>query len=96
MPEPSSTPPPTLDDTTNCPLGHRCESCGREGPSLAVETVRLSSLGVACLTLCRRCTAFDDVLPISVSTAARLVGQHCAHLGIDLDEMAAAMGEAQR
>jgi hypothetical protein len=28
---------------------------------------------------------------VAVATAVRLVGQHCAHLGIDLDEMAAAM-----
>jgi hypothetical protein len=26
-----------------------------------------------------------------VSTAVRLVGQHCIHLGITVDEMAAAM-----
>ena len=95
MNEPIPTPPPNLDDVTACPLGHRCESCGREGASLAVETVRLSTLGVACLTLCRRCAAFDDVLPISVTTAVRLVGQHCAHLGIDLDEMVAAIDGAR-
>jgi hypothetical protein len=36
-------------------------------------------LAVMCLTLCRRCAAYDDQIPVSVSTAARLVGQHCAH-----------------
>jgi hypothetical protein len=41
--------------------------------------------------LCRRCAAFDGQIPVSVSTAARLVGQHCRHLGITVDEMAAAM-----
>jgi hypothetical protein len=44
-----------------------------------------------CLTLCLRCADSDVAPPVTVSTAARLVGQHCAHLGIDLDEMAAAM-----
>lgn len=77
-----------LDDTTNCPTGHRCESCGAEKGNLAVETARASTLGVICLTLCRRCAAFDDQLPVSIGTAIRLVGQHCQHLGIDLDEMA--------
>jgi hypothetical protein len=47
--------------------------------------------GVMCLTLCRRCASFDGQIPVSVSTGARLVGQHCQHLGITVDEMAAAM-----
>ena len=44
-----------LDDTSRCPLGHRCESCGIESADLAVTTVVLDVLGVACLTLCPRC-----------------------------------------
>lgn len=78
-----------LDDTSGCPRGARCESCGADATAfLAVETAS-SALGVMCLTLCRRCAAYDDLLPVAAGTAARLVGQHCAHLGIDLDEMAA-------
>jgi hypothetical protein len=84
-----------LDDTASCPLGVRCESCGTEGGPLAVETASAARLGVLCLTLCRRCSASTVAPPVSVSTAARLVGQHCAHLGIDLDEMAAAMEQAK-
>lgn len=64
-----------LHDTTRCPLGHRCESCGREGRDLAVEAVPIR-LGM----LCRRCAAYDDDLRVSVSTAARLVEQHAAHV----------------
>ena len=79
-----------LDDTSRCPVGVRCESCGTEGGNLEVETAR-SLLGVMCLTLCRRCAAFDDLVPVAVGTAVRLVAQHAGHLGIDLDEMAAAM-----
>jgi hypothetical protein len=79
-----------LDDTSRCPVGVRCESCGTEHGSLEVETAR-SQLGVMCLTLCRRCAAFDDLMPVSVGTAVRLVGQHCEHLGIDVDTMAEAM-----
>lgn len=85
-----------LDDTSNCPVGHRCESCGIESGDLAVETATSGRLGVMCLTLCRRCAAFDDVIPVSVSTAVRLVGQHCAHLGIDLDQMAAELEAGDR
>jgi hypothetical protein len=80
-----------LDDTSRCPVGHRCESCGTEAGPLAVETASAARLGVMCLTLCRRCADSDVTPPVAVATAARLVGQHGAHLGIDLDEMAAAM-----
>lgn len=80
-----------LDNTAGCPVGVRCESCGTEGGPLAVETASAARLGVMCLTLCLRCADSDVTPPVTVSTAARLVGQHCAHLGIDLDEMAAAL-----
>lgn len=54
-----------------------------------MQTVSVPRLGVMCLTLCGRCAGSGVVPPVSVSTAVRLVGQHCAHLGIDLDEAAA-------
>jgi hypothetical protein len=85
-----------LDNTDGCPVGVRCESCGTEAGPLAVETASAARLGVMCLTLCRRCAAFDGRIAVSVSTTARLVGQHCGHLGIDLDQMAAAMEERER
>lgn len=78
------------NDTSRCPLGVRCESCGVERADLTVETAT-TPLGVLCLTLCPRCAAADMAPPIAVGTAARLVGQHCEHLGIDLDEMSEAM-----
>lgn len=84
-----------LDNTENCPCGFRCESCGIEAPDLAVATAEMGRLGVACLTLCDACAASDVVPPVSVSTAVRLVGQHCTHLGIDLDTMAAILGGAR-
>jgi hypothetical protein len=80
-----------LDDTSRCPVGHRCESCGTERGDLAVTTADLGRLGVACLTLCPPCTDSNIAPPVTVSTAARLVGQHCQHLGITVDDMAAAM-----
>ena len=54
-------------------------------------TVALDRLGVACLTLCPRCAGSGVVPPVSVGTAVRLTAQHCGHLGITVDEMAAAL-----
>jgi hypothetical protein len=47
----------------------------------AHPTVQLGRLGVACLTLCSKCAASDDLPPITLGTAARLVVQHAAHVG---------------
>jgi hypothetical protein len=69
-----------LHDVSRCPLGHRCESCGIESGDLAVEIVEFAKLGSACFTLCRRCTAFDDDIPITVRTAVMLVEQHAMHV----------------
>jgi hypothetical protein len=44
-----------------------------------------------CLTMCERCAASTVSPPVAVATAVRLIAQHCIHLGIDVDEMAAAM-----
>ena len=83
-----------LDDTSRCPLGHRCESCGAEGDDLAVSTAT-TPLGVLCLTLCPPCAAFGEMPRVAVGTATRLVLHHCTHLGITVDEMAAAMEAEQ-
>ena len=80
-----------LDDTSRCPLGVRCESCGAESADLAVVTVALDVLGVACLTMCPRCAGSGVAPPVSVDTAVRLVAERCGHLGITVDEMAAAL-----
>jgi hypothetical protein len=77
-----------LDDTSRCPLGIRCESCGTEGDDLRVCTVELGRLGVACVSLCARCAGSGVVPPVTVATAFRLVGQHAGHLGLTVDEMA--------
>lgn len=81
-----------LDDTTNCPLGHRCESCGAAGNGVTVQTAT-TPLGVLCLTMCPRCSRSTVAPPLAVGTVVRLVMQHCEQLGIDADEMAAAMDE---
>lgn len=79
--------PVNLDDTSRCPLGHRCESCGAERDDLAVATAN-TPLGVLCLTLCPRCAAATMAPPVSVGTANRLVLAHCHHLEITPDQMA--------
>lgn len=75
-----------LDDTTNCPLGVRCEACGTELGELAIATADCP-LGVMCLTMCARCAASTVQPPVAVSTAAKLVMQHAMHLGITADDM---------
>lgn len=80
-----------LGDTSRCPLGVRCESCGAETPDLDVLVVPLHLSGVACMTLCRRCAGARVSPPVTVATADRLVGQHCGHLGITRADMAAAL-----
>jgi hypothetical protein len=86
-----------LDDTSRCGgPGHLCEACGAKGPGLVVHTVTLGRVGVACLTLCRRCWKSGVVPPMPVGVAFRLIGQHCEHLGIDLDRMAAELEAGDR
>ncbi len=84
-----------LDDTSRCPTGVRCESCGvEEGivvavgqlAHLEVVTADLAGLGVACLTMCARCGESEVAPPVSVATAARLVLQHAMHLGVTVDD----------
>jgi hypothetical protein len=80
-----------LDDASNCPLGHRCESCGAKRADLRVCRAALGRLGVACLTLCPRCAGSGVVPPVSTGTAVRLTALHRGHLGITVDDLAAAM-----
>ena len=80
--DPSADDPPSgvdLDDTSRCPHGHRCESCGTEHGDLEVCAVSVAA-GVLCLTLCPMCAASDVPPPISVGTAVRLVEQHRDHI----------------
>jgi hypothetical protein len=81
-----------LDDTSACPLYPNCETCGASDPTeLAVWPVDTGPLGVACVTLCGDC----DPPRWSLPHASRRVLAHCEHLGVDVDEAAAAL-EADR
>lgn len=78
-----------VDDVSQCPLDIVCERCG-SADDLSVCTLDLP-VGVACMTLCARCVdakRFPKIAGWSVACA--MVLTHCEHLGIDLDEMAAA------
>jgi fructose-1,6-bisphosphatase/inositol monophosphatase family enzyme len=88
--------PNRLDHLTNCPLGVRCESCGRERDDLRRAVVDFPRMGAACMTLCSACRGSDVQPPVTISTALRLVGQHAAHIGLDLDDAAELAGVGAR
>jgi hypothetical protein len=68
-----------VGETSRCPLGHRCESCGTAAPALAVQVLPVLGREL-CLTLCPKCRASGMLPSILVSTAARLVAQHADHV----------------
>ena len=78
-----------LDDTANCPVGARCESCGTADPR-SVHTAT-APVGIVCLTLCARCAGSGLIPRLSAAGVARFVLDHCGHLGIDADQMEALM-----
>lgn len=86
----------TIDifSTEHCPVGFRCESCGDAAEDLVAAAAE-TQLGVLCLTLCGRCSAATSAPPVAVTTAVRLVAQHCGHLGITVDDMAALLSGGQ-
>ena len=74
-----------LDDTTRCPVGPECESCGRTD-ELAVSTADTPA-GVLCMTLCDACEV-TGVLPIlSPAEETARVLEHGQHVGVDVDQM---------
>jgi hypothetical protein len=86
-----------LDDTTNCPLWVLCGQCGATmwTARLAVATYE-TSIGVFCRTMCDRCVATSGPrYGMALTEVAYLVMDHCEHLGIDLDQMAAALEAEQ-
>ena len=80
-----------VDDVTRCPLALLCGTSGCSDGGLEVAAVE-TAVGVCCVTLCSGCVA-ARALPRFDSWAAAIgaVGEHCTHLGCDVDEMAAAL-----
>jgi hypothetical protein len=83
-----------LDNTTRCPITEQCESCHTTA-DLDVVTLG-TTIGIYCLTVCGTCVAAAR-FPTGWATTAQLVLRHCAHLDIDLDQMADALAaESER
>lgn len=78
-----------LDDTRSCPVGPACVACeGVDG--LGVSTLE-TPVGVLCVTLCDACVDAGRLPGLAAATAVGRVLDHCGHLGIDADRMAAVM-----
>jgi hypothetical protein len=78
-----------LNDTCGCPVAPSCLTCGSDD-DLAVA-VGQNPVGVFCCTLCDDC-ALNGRLPVlSVPAAVKLSIEHCAHLGVNADQMRDAM-----
>jgi hypothetical protein len=84
MAEPSRV---DLNDTTGCPQADRCVGC-QTTTGLAVHTATALG-GVFCLTLCASC---EPPRLLCTEVALRTLA-HCQHLDIDVDDMAAALGQ---
>lgn len=78
-----------LDDISNCPLAGTCAVCGNT-EDLDVGTLG-TPVGVFCITLCPACVEYDQTPRLTPVAAVRASLEHCAHLGIDADQMAEAM-----
>lgn len=85
-----------LDNTDRCPTGPACAGCGAGAGAgagdLVVVTADSGMSGVLCLTLCPVCIDAEQTRPMVPVAAALAVAAHCEHLGIDLDQMAKAVG----
>ena len=76
-----------LAPSPDCPLGDRCQACGGTR-HLEVATYQ-TPVGVFCATVCWPCADAGNPPPVrSWSQACQRVGEHCQHLGIDLEQMA--------
>ena len=81
------TGPDPLGPSRRCPRAGRCEACGATR-ALEVATCQ-TPIGVFCATVCWRCLRTGMAPPVrSWGQACERVGDHCQHLGLDLDQMA--------
>ena len=71
----------TLDarDTSQCPRGHRCESCGNVTEDLEVVTHGVLN-AIMCVTLCGSCRESGRPPSIMLTTAEKLAQQHRDHV----------------
>lgn len=80
-----------LGDTTNCDLDWCCATCSTEEDNDLVIGTATTPVGVLCFTLCRPCADESFVPRIGFPAAAASVLDHCGHLDINLESMAAAL-----
>ena len=71
--------PLEAQDTSNCPTGHRCESCGNATGDLEVMTHPVLN-AIICLTVCGGCRQSGRPPGIMLSTAEKLAQQHREHV----------------
>jgi hypothetical protein len=67
-------------DTSNCPVGFRCESCGSSTDDLLVVTHGVLN-AIMCVTMCGSCRDSRRPPSIMLTTAEKLVEQHRDHVG---------------
>ena len=79
-----------IDDGSRCQLADECENCATRD-DLELVTV-MTPVGVYCATLCASCIDHDLIpSPGGVVGAVHRTADHCAHLGITVDDMGAAI-----
>jgi hypothetical protein len=66
-------------DTSRCPIGFRCESCGAATDDLCVVIHGVLN-AIMCVTLCAACRASERPPSIMLTTAEKLVQQHREHV----------------
>jgi hypothetical protein len=86
--------PDRLGPSAACPWVGRCEACGTtRAPEVATYQ---TPVGAFCATVCGRCLRVGMAPAVrSWGQACERVGDHCQHLGLDLDQMADLL-EAER
>jgi hypothetical protein len=72
-----------LDDTTRCPVGPECESCGRTD-ELAVSTADTPA-GMICMTVGDACELLAVLPVLSPAEEAIRVREHGKHVRFDVD-----------
>lgn len=95
-----------IDSVEGCPTGGACEVCGwtdgcvpppLDGCPIVVGRATCSTpVGVLCIVICNYCQARGEVPKLrSFADAIGRVCEHCVHLGIDVDQMAALIDAEQ-
>ena len=70
---------PDAQDTSNCPIGFRCENCGSATDDLIVVTQGVLN-AIMCVTLCGVCRESGQPPSIMLTTAEKLAQQHRDHV----------------